>query len=227
MNGSIGVNSTPGSGSCFWFEIALPLVPLAALPPEAVDLEGCEVLVIDDHPVNLRIIEGQLSSMGCRVTGAATAAAGEDAWKQLLAADRAPDAVLLDHDLPDHAGPWLAERLRGDPAGAHVPIVLMTSLGNRVRDTAQERIIDRIMTKPVKRSALLQCLQEVVGKARATTVLAPAARGGELRGLKVLLVEDNAVKSEADVSDSREARSGCDHRRQRRSGDCKTDVDAV
>jgi PAS domain S-box-containing protein len=193
MNGSIGVNSTPGSGSCFWFEIALPLVPLTALPPEAVDLEGCEVLVIDDHPVNLRIIEGQLSSMGCRVTGAATAAGGEDAWKQLLAADRAPDVVLLDHDLPDHAGPWLAERLRRDPAGAHVPIVLMSSLGNRVRDTTQELIIDRTMTKPVKRSALLQCLQEVVGKARATTVLAPAARGDELRGLKVLLVEDNAV----------------------------------
>jgi CheY-like chemotaxis protein len=193
MNGSIGVDSTPGSGSCFWFEIALPLVPLRALPTEAVDLQGCEVLVIDDHPVNLRIIEGQLSSMGCRVTSAATAATGEDAWKQLLAADRAPDVVLLDHDLPDHTGPWLAERLRRDPAGAQVPIVLMTSLGNRVRDTTQERIIDRTMTKPVKHTALLQCLQEVVGKARATTVLAPDARGDELRGLKVLLVEDNAV----------------------------------
>lgn len=193
MNGSIGVDSTPGSGSCFWFELALPLVPLRALPTEAVDLEGCEVLVIDDHPVNLRIIESQLSSIGCRVTSAATAAAGEDAWKQLLAADRAPDVVLLDHDLPDHAGPWLAERLRRDPAGAHVPIVLMTSLGNRVPETTQERIIDRTMTKPVKHTALLQCLQEVVGKAREATVLVPAARGDELRGLKVLLVEDNAV----------------------------------
>jgi CheY-like chemotaxis protein len=193
MNGSIGVDSTPGSGSCFWFEIALPVVPLSALPTAAVDLEGCEVLVIDDHAVNLRIIEGQLSSSGCRVTSAATAAAGEHAWKRLLAANRAPDAVLLDHDLPDHAGPWLAERLRRDPAGAHVPIVLMTSLGNRVGDPAQERHIDRTMTKPVKHTALLQCLQEVVGRARASTVPAPAARADELRGLTVLLAEDNAV----------------------------------
>jgi PAS domain S-box-containing protein len=193
MNGSIGVDSTPGSGSCFWFEIALPVVPLKALPTAAVDLEGCEVLVIDDHPVNLRIIKGQLSSIGCRVTSAATAVAGEHAWKQLLAADRAPDVVLLDHDLPDHAGPWLAERLRRDPAGAQVPIVLMTSLGNRVGDPAQERNIDRTMTKPVKHTALLQCLQEVVGRARASTVQAPAARADELRGLKVLLVEDNVV----------------------------------
>jgi len=193
MDGSIGVDSTPGSGSCFWFEIALPVVPLRALSIEAVNLEGCEVLVIDAHPVNLRIIDAQLATFGCRVTSAATAAAGEDAWKKLVSADRPPDVVLLDHDLPDHAGPWLAERLRRDPAGAHVPIVLMTSLGNRVRDPAQERIIDRTMTKPVKHTALLQCLQEVVGRARATTVLAPAARGDELQGMQVLLVEDNAV----------------------------------
>ncbi|HWX30242.1 MAG TPA: response regulator [Steroidobacteraceae bacterium] len=193
MNGSIGVESTPGSGSCFWFEISLPVVRLRELPIEAVDLEGCEVLVIDDHPVNRRIIDGQLASIGCRVTSAATAAAGEAAWKQLVAADRAPDVVLLDHDLPDHAGPWLAERLRRDPAGAHVPIVLMTSLGNRVRDPTHERLIDRTMTKPVKYTALLQCLQEVVGRARAATVTALAARGDELRGLRVLLVEDNPV----------------------------------
>jgi PAS domain S-box-containing protein len=193
MNGSIGVDSTPGSASCFWFEIALPVVPLRALPVETVDLEGCEVLVIDDHPVNLRIIDGQLASFGCRVTSAATAALGEGAWKRLVAADRAPDVVLLDHDLPDHAGPWLAERLRRDPAGAHVPIVLMTSLGSRVRHPTQEGIIDRIMTKPVKHTALLQCLQEVVGMARATTVLTPVARGDDLQGLQVLLVEDNAV----------------------------------
>jgi PAS domain S-box-containing protein len=193
MDGSIGVASTPGSGSCFWFEISLPVVPLSELPIEAVDLEGCEVLVIDDHPVNRRIIDGQLAFIGCRVTSAATAEAGEAAWKQLVAADRAPDVVLLDHDLPDHAGPWLAERLRRDPAGAHVPIVLMTSLGNRVRDPTHEWLVDRTMTKPVKYTALLQCLQEVVGRARAATVTAQAARGDELRGLRVLLVEDNSV----------------------------------
>ena len=193
MNGSIGVDSAPGSGSCFWFEVALPIAPLSALPIETVELDGCEVLVIDDHPVNLRIIDGQLASVGCRVTSAATAAAGEDAWKQLIAAGRAPDVVLLDHDLPDHPGPWLAERLRRHPAGAHVPIVLMTSLGSRVRHPTQEGIIDRIMTKPVKHTALLQCLQEVVGMARATTVLTPVARGDDLQGLKVLLAEDNIV----------------------------------
>jgi two-component system sensor histidine kinase/response regulator len=193
MNGTIGVDSTPGSGSCFWFEITLPVVSSLQAPIAAVDLAGCEVLVVDDHPVNRRIIDGQLTSVGCRVSSVATAVAGEEAWTALVATGRRPDVVLLDHELPDHPGPWLAERLRGDPAGAHVPIILMTSLGTRVRDRTDDWVIDRVVTKPVKHTALLQCIQEAMGAARAASVPAPSARSDLLRGRRVLLAEDNAV----------------------------------
>ena len=192
MNGAIGVDSTIGSGSCFWFEIALPEVPSINVPAESTDLEDCRVLVVDDHPTNRRIIEGQLTSVGCRVTSVATAMEGEEMWMNLAASDRTPDVVLLDHDLPDHPGPWLAERLREHPAGAQVPIVLMTSLGSRVQARAEDRVIDRIMTKPVKQTALLLCLREVVGKARAATVPARGVITGSLH-LRVLLAEDNVV----------------------------------
>jgi len=193
MNGAIGVDSTMGSGSCFWFEIALPEVSSLNVPAESTDLDGCRVLVVDDHPTNRRIIETQLTSIGCRVTSVATAVEGEEAWMRLLAADRAPDVVLLDHDLPDHPGPWLAERLRGHPAGAQIPIVLMTSLGSRVQVRTEDRVIDRIMTKPVKQTALLLCLGEVVGKARAATVPAHAVVPDTLHRMRVLLAEDNVV----------------------------------
>jgi PAS domain S-box-containing protein len=193
MNGVIGVDSTMGSGSCFWFEIALPEVFSLSVPAESTDLDGCRVLVIDDHPTNRRIIETQLTSIGCRVTCAATAAEGEEAWMRLVASDRTPDVILLDHDLPDHPGPWFAERLRKHPAGAQIPIVLMTSLGSRVQARTEDRVIDRIMTKPVKQTALLLCLREVVGKARAATVPAHAVVADTLRGTRVLLAEDNIV----------------------------------
>jgi PAS domain S-box-containing protein len=193
MHGSIGVDSTLGGGSCFWFEIELPAVPLQSVPRAAVDLEDCRVLVVDDHPTNRRIIDGQLTSVGCHVTSVATAGEGEALWTELVAADRSPDVVLLDHDLPDHPGPWLAERIRRNPAGAHVPIILMTSLGSRVRARTEHWVIDRIMTKPVKQSALLQCIQEVVGTARAATAPAHAVNGDTLRTMRVLLAEDNIV----------------------------------
>jgi PAS domain S-box-containing protein len=193
MDGSIGVDSTLGSGSCFWFEIELPVVQLQSVARGTVDLEDCRVLVIDDHPTNRKIIDGQLTSVGCHVTSVATAGEGEALWKQLMAADRLPDVVLLDHDLPDHPGPWLAERIRRNPAGAHVPIILMTSLGSRVRARTEHWVIDRIMTKPVKQSALLQSIQEVIGTARAATAPANAVNGDTLRTLRVLLAEDNIV----------------------------------
>jgi two-component system sensor histidine kinase/response regulator len=192
MKGSIGVDSTVGSGSCFWFEIALPEVSSLIVPAES-DLDQCRVLVVDDHPTNRRIIETQLTSIGCRVTSVATAVEGEEAWMRLVTSGCAPDVVLLDHDLPDHPGPWLAERLREHPAGAQTPIVLMTSLGSRVQALTENRLIDRIMTKPVKQTALLLCLREVVGKARAATVPARAVIAHTLRRMRVLLAEDNLV----------------------------------
>ncbi len=192
MGGSIGVDSVAGSGSCFWFEIVLPVITLPGVQ-DAIDFEECRVLVVDDHPTNRRIIDGQLTSAGCRVTSAATAADGEDAWKRLVAADCAPDVVLLDHDLPDHPGPWLAQRLRRDPAGVRVPIILMTSLGTRVEPPTEYPVIDRILTKPAKQSALLQCIQDVIGAVRATTAPAHAVGGDPLRRMRVLLAEDNMV----------------------------------
>jgi signal transduction histidine kinase/CheY-like chemotaxis protein len=193
MDGSIGVNSSPGVGSCFWFEVTLALAPELPVPVEAVELKDCEVLVIDDHPVNRRIIHEQLGSVACRVTSAATATAGEVAWQTLVANGRAPDVILLDHDLPDHPGPWLAERLKRHPSGAHVCIILMTSLGTRLGDRTVDWAIDRVMTKPVRRSSLLHCLQEALGTARAKSIPLSRARDDLLRGRRVLLAEDNVV----------------------------------
>jgi two-component system, sensor histidine kinase and response regulator len=191
MSGSIGVDSTPGSGSRFWFEITLPIVPLPSAP-SVVDLSGCHVLVVDDHPVNRRILDRQLVSAGCLVTCAASAIEGESAWRELASDGRAPTVVLLDHDLPDHSGSWLAARMRLDPRAAGLPIILMSSLGNRVSSESFDGVIDRTLTKPVKHTALLQCLQDVIG-ARRAAVSADAVSGAVLCGIRVLLAEDNVI----------------------------------
>jgi two-component system sensor histidine kinase/response regulator len=62
-----------------------------------------------------------------------------------------------------------------------------------VRARTEHWVIDRIMTKPVKQSALLQCIQEVIGTARAATAPASALNGDTLRTVRVLLAEDNLV----------------------------------
>jgi signal transduction histidine kinase/CheY-like chemotaxis protein len=193
MNGTIGADSIPQAGSCFWFEIDLPTADRTEAPADSVLFNGCEILAIADHPVNRRVIESQLTSLGCQVTCAGTAAEAESAWQSLLAAGRIPSAIVLDWDLPGQSGPRLAQRLSRDPPGAGVPMILMTSLGNRLRNPAEERSIDRVMTKPVKRSALIRCLQEVLGRVSAASPLPQLTRTDALRGMRVLVAEDNAV----------------------------------
>ena len=192
MGGTIGVDSTPLEGSRFWFEFSADIAQPLPLDAPVVDLVGCIVLLVEDHAINQRIVMSQLASMGCHVTAAAGAEAALVAWNTLVAAGRTPDIVLLDHELPDRPGPWLAQRLRDGTDGRDVPIIMMTSLGFGSLEPGQERFIDRNLTKPVKKVALIDCIEQVLGASRAATV---RLVGGNdfLHGCRVLVAEDNVV----------------------------------
>ncbi len=110
-----------------------------------------------------------------------------------MAEGRTPDVVLLDHNLPDHPGPWLAERLRQIHGDGCVSIIMMTSLGSGTLDPNQAAYIDRTLTKPVKKSMLIQCIQDAVGAARVATVRVAVRKIGVLQGRHVLVAEDNVV----------------------------------
>jgi two-component system sensor histidine kinase/response regulator len=192
MGGVIGVESEPGVGSRFWFE--LPLVEAAATPsaPDVVDLAGVHVMIVDDHEINRRILERQLAPHGCRTTTAVSVADAERVWHERAAAGDTPDILLLDHHLPDRPGPTFAAALRETPAGAVLPIVLMTSLGSRPAGVDESVRLERVLTKPVRPATLIQCLRELLGRTRDM----PAALAAPVRPLadrRVLVVEDNPV----------------------------------
>ena len=193
MGGAIGVHSKPDTGSCFWFELSLRLAQSPVGAAAAVDLSGCHVLVVEDHAASLTIIERQLAALGCQVTTSMTAMASEDAWNDLVDQGQRPDVLLIDHELPDHPGPWLAQHIRAHPAGSMVPIVMMTTLGNRPGERWAAGTLDRLMTKPVKQSALTQCLREALDAPRAIAVPLPSGPIEVLRGRRILLADDNAV----------------------------------
>ena len=193
MGGAIGVHSKPDTGSCFWFELSLPLAESPVGAAAVADLAGFTVLVVEDHAASLTIIERQLAALGCRVTSRMTAAACEDAWNELIDQGRRPDVLLIDQELPDHPGPWLARRIRAHPAGSLVPIIMMTTLGNRPVERWEPGTLDRLMTKPVKQSALTQCLREALDAPCANAVTILAAPNGVLLGRRILLADDNAV----------------------------------
>ncbi len=192
MDGQIGVESTPGSGSCFWFEINIAIAAAAELPERHDAVAGGEVLLVEDHVVSRQIIAKQLTSLRFSVTSAPSAAAAEAMWRALTANARTPHIVLLDYDLPDHSGLWLAERIRRTPAGGQAFIILMASLGHAALASGGEGFIDRVLTKPVKQTALIRCVLEAGAPARFAS-LRPSATRSILGGCRVLLAEDNVV----------------------------------
>ncbi len=110
----------------------------------------------------------------------------------MLSADRPPVAIIVDHELSDHSGPWFAAAIRAS-AAPPASLILLVPLSNTLFD-ADLRLIDRVVTKPTKTAVLLRTLVELAqtdGPYIPRNDQAPAALA--FRGTRILLAEDNAV----------------------------------
>jgi adenylate cyclase len=109
------------------------------------------VLVVDDTPVNLKLLADLLGAKGYTVL---TAASGAEALERIAA--EMPDLVLLDVMMPGMSGYEVCRKLRDNPATAMLPVVMVTAL-----DPAQERVkgidagADDFLTKPIHQPELL------------------------------------------------------------------------
>jgi CheY-like chemotaxis protein len=84
------------------------------------------VLVIDDLPQNVRLIDAVLTPRGFRVV---TATSGEEGLQRLV--DTPPDLVLLDIVMPGMDGYEVCRRIRANPASEFLPVVMITASGDQ------------------------------------------------------------------------------------------------
>jgi two-component system cell cycle response regulator len=165
------------------------------------------ILVVDDIPPNVKLLEARLNAEYFDVL---TASNGPDALK--ICADGACDIVLLDVMMPGMDGFEVCRRLKADPATAHLPVVMVTALdqpADRVRGL--EAGADDFLTKPIDEVALvarvrsLARLKVVIDelRSRASTAHSSAASEGFLavngddgRKGRLLLVDDRKSSSE-------------------------------
>jgi len=199
MHGRIGVDSTAGQGSTFWFELRLARQTQVA-PQDGQaqrDLAGRRILVVDDNATNRRVLQLQLEDNGCDAVFAARSEDGLAAMRAAQAAGAAFDVAIIDLQMPEVDGLSMARHIRADPLLAATPLMMLTSLSSRGdARLMKEAGFDAYLTKPVKKALLERGLRQLLarsaqaGPAALITrhSLAESARQG-----RILLVEDNAI----------------------------------
>ncbi|TMG24671.1 MAG: GAF domain-containing protein [Chloroflexi bacterium] len=199
MEGSLEAESSgqPGEGSSFHFVFQAPASAEQArthAPHSEVDLDGRTVLIVDDNATNRRILVAQTSRWGMvpKQTGSPTEAL---AW---VKAGERFDIALVDLMMPELDGIELAARIAKGRRRPPIPVIILSSVGQRDREGAK---VSAWLAKPVKPSALHDALATVLfGRAVLTPVRQierpggpPDATLGASHPLRILLAEDNAV----------------------------------
>jgi signal transduction histidine kinase len=126
MQGRLDVESEPGAGTTFAFELPTEdaAIERTVPAPFAGDALTRDVLYIEDNPVNLQLVERILAEArpGLELRTATEGAAGAE-----LAEQKRPDLLLLDLNLPDLTGEEVLRRVRARAETADVPVLILSA----------------------------------------------------------------------------------------------------
>lgn len=204
MGGAIGVESTFGEGSSFWFtaRFSRQAAAASALHRRVVPatLRGLRVLVVDDNATAREILRGMLERFDWQV---AVAASGEAALQSL---SQPYDFMLIDWKMPGLNGIETVAQIKARHPTPMPKFILVGAYGHEeVLKQAQLAQCEGFLVKPVSASVLLdtvmEALGEVVTKRRARDLLRGKHPTGfeAVRGARLLLVEDNEVNRQVAV----------------------------
>lgn len=197
MGGRIDVESTPGVGSVFSFELDMEERPdLAADHVITTELEGKRCLVVDDNATNRRILDAQVRKLGLTP---ALAESG-DAALRLLDSDSSGskpfDFLLVDLHMPEMDGFEFIGRYNEQRPSNDSAILMLSSLDRSLYEQKHDSYgIRRYLTKPILPVDLEREMRAALAGCSATDMASvpETSRRTARRRLRVLLAEDNPI----------------------------------
>ena len=204
MDGEISVESEPGVGSVFKFDVLLGVGKDAHEHTFEIvpDLRGLRAIVLDDNPTAREILRTYLESFSFQVAEAADA---EDLFRQLREAETPYDLIVLDWLMPQMEGLQVAQIIKNEIKRETDPHIIMVSgfSSGDVMDRPGGELIDQFLTKPVSPSHLFDAVMMAFGIKTQRKARAHGTRRGfdtqalrPVQGARLLVVEDNEINQQ-------------------------------
>ncbi len=201
MGGTIGVQSAPGKGSTFWFEIGFTMPEGQVIPEKNYQglLKGKKILIVDDSVPVTELMTAYLLPSGAQCT---CAISGSQALDILQAAQKAHlpfDVMLTDYSMPKMDGETLCLRVSKNPEIYGTPKhILITALGQKRNfENLEQASISTCLFKPVYPDVLIECILSVLSNAqkhmRVDSAEENMPKDLPKIGAHILIVDDDRV----------------------------------
>lgn len=198
IGGDIKVESEYGKGSRF--TIDMPLVCRDHKPDDKIEVEGLEVLVVDDDKIACQNTSSCLREIGINSECVYSGSEAIEKVRQHHLAEKEYFAVIIDLKMPQMNGIETTRQIRRF-VGADVPIIILSAYDLEGYEAeAKEVKANGFITKPLYKSKLLQVLRSFLDEGDQPEPILPfKLSNADYSGKRILLVEDNELNREIAV----------------------------